>query len=743
MDILELEGKCLYQDVPTCETVCPFSLDIREFMRKLQGGQINAAFKQYKKAVKLPGIVSRICDAPCEKACFRKGADAPVAVAALEAACCSNARQKKEDYYIPDKHKKVLVVGSGLSGLFVTVTLANIGYEVDLADRAAAPGGRLRLTDASVLPREILEQELSGALQNSRIHIKTDEEVTSLASGDYDAYVIATGAEGTHIDQRGKSGIFFCGSCVNPAFSITDAVAHTIQVLPDIEAWLRRAKAKPDAQEKKHRYVPDAGQWEKVSPVLTDRSGNYSPEQIEQEASRCTLCTCSACLSACKVLPKYYKDPSKAFLSIHATVNRTDINKKPAQPFIVSCMDCGRCKEVCPEDIDFGEVCVLARSMMVAKNDLPPAYHDYWVRETAFSNVEGSLIRTLNGAATAKYVFFPGCQLSSSDPEYTVRAFRFLKSVYGNDLALMLRCCSLPYHWAGQEESFRTALREMRLEYERLGSPVIITACPNCANVFREYLPHSQVMSLWQVMDEHFDYSVSALPESVFVFDPCAASADLSWAESVRSVLKKAGLAVENADPAASAPYCCGYGGISRIANRTLMETSAGEAALLSGNDYVTYCANCRDNLSEQGKRVYHLLDLLLFDDRERCSRKAPGVSDRRSNKKDVIRMLADEFWGESAPGSRSEKPCQVLFTEAAQAAADRQLMLRDDLTEIVRNALRTKRMMLLDDVYYCYDQVGHSTYHVAFIRKSDTVYEVQSVYSHRSVIVEEGAVHV
>ncbi|NLI23846.1 MAG: NAD(P)-binding protein, partial [Bacteroidales bacterium] len=41
-------------------------------------------------------------------------------------------------------NKKIVVIGSGFSGLSAAAALANMGYQVDVYEKNATPGGRAR-----------------------------------------------------------------------------------------------------------------------------------------------------------------------------------------------------------------------------------------------------------------------------------------------------------------------------------------------------------------------------------------------------------------------------------------------------------------------------------------------------------------------------------------------------------------------------------------------------------------------
>jgi NADPH-dependent glutamate synthase beta subunit-like oxidoreductase len=83
--------KCLRGAPAACTGACWFGLDVRDFIGKLKLGNFGAAFDLYRNTVVFPGIVSRLCDAPCAGACVLKerarGSGAPPAGAGGEGVC--------------------------------------------------------------------------------------------------------------------------------------------------------------------------------------------------------------------------------------------------------------------------------------------------------------------------------------------------------------------------------------------------------------------------------------------------------------------------------------------------------------------------------------------------------------------------------------------------------------------------------------------------------------------------------
>jgi len=67
-----------------CVTSCPAHMDIPLMNRLLADGKFAEALKVVKNDIALPAVLGRICPAPCEAACRRKGIDGAVSICLLK-----------------------------------------------------------------------------------------------------------------------------------------------------------------------------------------------------------------------------------------------------------------------------------------------------------------------------------------------------------------------------------------------------------------------------------------------------------------------------------------------------------------------------------------------------------------------------------------------------------------------------------------------------------------------------------
>lgn len=709
-------------------------------MDKMKTGAYDAAYKLYSKAVIFPEIVSRICPAPCEKACFRKETDSAVAISWLEKACCQLSSKKSASFFISDKKKRILIVGGGLTGLGAAVRLSSRGYHVHLTEQNSHLGGRLWDISEEILPHSILMDEISKTASGKFLTIETGRHVDCLDDFEFDAALVATGAGGDDLGAGSRADVFTAGSLEDPSCSPIESLYRGMGMSLILDAFIQSAKPleKPRIPS---RYHPDTSRWEIRPSAVPSSSEEYPEEAVQEEAGRCMGCTCNACMEVCESLPYFYNNPVTAILDINGTANKTEFTTKKAQRFINSCTLCGLCGKVCSYGIDFKEICLETKRFMQKNNDMPPVYHEFWINDMLYSNSEESrLVKLPKGRTTARYAFFPGCQMAGSDPAYVTGTYRLLSGILDGGVAVMQMCCGIPAHWAGLEDEHNRVLEQIRNAVEELGSPTLILACPSCMSAFQDHLPDISICSLWDILKpEHFPDRKSK-HKKVSVFDPCSSRYTQEIQQNIRRLVNQLGYETEELSYPGEEAKCCGYGGHIYNAVEDVYKRSVNSAASLSDNQYVTYCVNCRDCFASQGKEASHILDHILFEDEARERRPEPSISLRRSNRLKTKQLLLKEFWDmEFEKQLKAHDALKIHYSEEVADKLNRLLILEDNIKKTILYGLDSGHIIYncLDHSLTCHLQQGFQTYYVQFTENEDGSYTVQNAYKHRMSIVE------
>ena len=160
-ELHRLEDQCIQECAPTCSAACPLHMDVRALSAAVAQGDFPAALKTLTRTLPFPGIISRVCDAPCQPVCKRREAGDGVQIRALERACTELGGAPEKPRVLPKRGKRVAVVGAGLSGLTAAFDLARKGYAVTVYEARDRIGGSLWKFSESILPRQVLRSELA------------------------------------------------------------------------------------------------------------------------------------------------------------------------------------------------------------------------------------------------------------------------------------------------------------------------------------------------------------------------------------------------------------------------------------------------------------------------------------------------------------------------------------------------------------------------------------------------------
>lgn len=191
-------GDCL----GPCELSCPAECNIPGFVSAIASGRDRDAMRIIMETIPLPGILGRVCPAPCEEACRRHGVDDPVSICALKRFAADRDALAPEPF-LPERKassgKRVAIIGAGPAGLSSAYFLLAAGHGVTIIDANEQPGGmmrygipRFRLPEA-VIDADIRSIRAMGAEFRMSTRFGSDVDWSSL-SKDHDALLISVGA---------------------------------------------------------------------------------------------------------------------------------------------------------------------------------------------------------------------------------------------------------------------------------------------------------------------------------------------------------------------------------------------------------------------------------------------------------------------------------------------------------------------------------------------------------------------
>lgn len=735
LQVFEQKHNCVQEASPYCTAACPLHVDVRQVMAGLQKGRWEVAFESYRKAVLFPGILSRVCDQPCLAHCLREKVDEGVQIRMVERALTEHIQIPAKRHYIRPKNRSVAVVGAGLAGLSSAVTLAQKGYRVTVYEQEEHPGGRL-LKCQELSPMDVI-REIESVLGDFDVKLLCMHHISAPLELDADAVLLACDMT---LQTQGE-GIFVLGCWANGS-KPAEQIALGKQMASTVERWLSGSPALNRAEKQ------DTELYTPLPPGLVPEQARrpapgevYTKEQAEEEAGRCLLCECKACLPHCLFLQEGKQYPKQYIVEAQQSLRTLKLLQSKLKARRTNgCNLCGLCKEYCPGGVDMSEIYLYSRRIMHKRGELPEAFHAFWLDDMEFSGSEEAfLCRAQPGYETVEYLFFPGCQMGGSDARYVLDSYRYLTEHLDGGVGMYLGCCGAPSEWAGYEERTAQVLEQFQVYYEALGRPKVILACPTCEKMFAKYHPEVECLPFWAVFQRH------GLPEKAVreggdlaLFDPCSSRYYPETQQQVRELLTQMGFFVQELPHHGRYAQCCGYGGLIYASNPKTARAVAADRVAASPLPYVTYCVNCCEIFRREGKPTWHLLDLLFGrGDLDTASLPPASFSQRRENRRDLKQELLTTWWRENRVELQDWLSLRLKLTNELRKKMDAALILEENLQQAIYLAETTQNKLEQGETCICHLQIGVVTYWVIYRPLADGSFWVENAYSHRMQIEE------
>jgi ferredoxin len=247
--------------VSVCQRVCPARMEIPEVIRLVSAGKTKEAIALVKEDVVFPGVLGRICRAPCEMGCRRRQFDGAVAIQLIErevANLDANATDRFVPTCAPPTGKRIAIVGAGPTGLSAAFFLLKLGHKVTVYDASAEPGGQMRTAD---VPREVVDADIAtiGAIGlefRGNTRLGSDLKLDDLRR-DFNAVILAVGptAKTNHTElgvtatekmvkvnakdfQTEVPGVFAGGSCIRSGWDPARSVGDGHLLAESVDAFL-------------------------------------------------------------------------------------------------------------------------------------------------------------------------------------------------------------------------------------------------------------------------------------------------------------------------------------------------------------------------------------------------------------------------------------------------------------------------------------------------------------------------
>lgn len=314
-------------------------------------------------------------------------------------------------------------------------------------------------------------------------------------------------------------------------------------------------------------------------------------------------CTnCGACLQACAFLSRY-GTPG-------AIAGEFDFSLPAHQAIAYECSLCGLCSAICPEGLKPSRMFLKIRRRHVNEGYFDPSAYRSLL---SYERWGGSpLLSWHDFPEGCDTVFFPGCTLPGTRPEVTLRMYQQLRESIPS-LGLALDCCTKPSHDLGRTAYFHRHFGKILESFSGAGVRTVLTACPNCTDIFRRYGRGLSVRTVYEII--HVNGCAEVFTEgaglAISVHDPCPLRDDSTTHQAVRGLLSDMGHSVVEMKHKGKRTLCCGEGGAVSCVNPGLAGAWAGvRRREVHGEKLVTYCAGCTSSLQGVAPTI-HIADLL------------------------------------------------------------------------------------------------------------------------------------
>lgn len=288
---------------------------------------------------------------------------------------------------------------------------------------------------------------------------------------------------------------------------------------------------------------------------------------------------CKKCTKNCSFLEKYDIDLSQF---------------EQRQDLAYNCFMCGKCKIVCPKDIDGREIALKHRQDEVnASGKIAQKGYSLLLLEK-----KNYLFKNYKNTNGKKSCLFTGCNFLSYTPNTAKKLIEICKD---NEIGIIFDCCGKPVYELGLEKDGQNIIDKLQSKFKKEGIEEIITVCPNCYHYLKDKLDVAVIdvytklgnMNLLTPIEGEYD-----------VFRPCSDREnnelfDLIQKQNPALIMNKLN------------EQCCGAGGCASVKEPEIAIKMRHDAINQSDN-IIAYCSTCYGFITQSGGNITHFLTEML-----------------------------------------------------------------------------------------------------------------------------------
>lgn len=292
---------------------------------------------------------------------------------------------------------------------------------------------------------------------------------------------------------------------------------------------------------------------------------------------------CNLCTKNCEFLQKHNLD-------LEGFSKREDLS--------YNCFLCGRCKKVCPKNIDGKEIALSMRKEKIKKNNNVIKDKDYnmLLKEKSpyiFANYKNSNKRS---------VLFPGCNFVSFFPKTTKVLINELEKY---DIGVIFDCCQKPIYELGLKDEANKNLQPLKDKIKKANIEEIIVVCPNCYYFLRERLD-VKIITIYEKLKE-LNWGQRIEEDYFPIYYPCPDREEKLFFNTIKPFIEG------EIKDSFKDTQCCGLGGCASSKEGEISTKLAKSVSSAGEEKLYTYCATCVGNFKRKGfSNSYHILPLVL-----------------------------------------------------------------------------------------------------------------------------------
>ncbi len=303
----------------------------------------------------------------------------------------------------------------------------------------------------------------------------------------------------------------------------------------------------------------------------------------------------------------------------NSNVYRLDTND------IWTCLTCGLCPEVCPQQVDFLSFIKEERNGGKAPE---VAHHGVFTELAELSSrLDGNVIEK----AGSKYGYFPGCvdslglflhDVKTDFGEITKSSLSLLEKLGIKPQIMQMKCCGHDVLWQGRKDIFERLKNHNTRYIKNSGIDTLITSCAECYRTFSKDYDGLRVLHISEFLDR-LGLKINA---EVTYHDPCRLGRHMGVYDAPRKALTANGAVLKEMEHSRESSLCCGVSSFMNCNEQTkaLRIARMDEAQATEAKTLITTCPkclahfNCLKNEKDAVKKYdLDIVDLTVFLARE------------------------------------------------------------------------------------------------------------------------------